>query len=124
MPLDLFGAVWRFDTNYSTNVFQNDKAKGHVLPEESGIFVQDNSVWLFWIWGNHWEYYSRVPNVRIENPLERRLVTDLAIIHRTNSIFDWKNLRKLKLWEIAKESFFDGLDLVVQELYLMSSFLC
>jgi len=86
MPDDLLGAVRGGDSDDSADVFQDAEAIGHVFPEKASIFVQNDSVGNFGVFGHHREGNSAVANVSVEYTLQATLITDLAIVHSTDAL--------------------------------------
>ena len=123
MPNDLLCAIWCLDSQYATNVLQNDQTVGYVLPEEPRVFVQDDLVRFAGVFGHHREHDTTVANVRIEDPLETALIADLPIVHRANALSDWHHLGQLEIWELLEESALDSLDFVGEDLDFVGSLL-
>ena len=123
MPDDLLCAVWRLDSQYATDVFQNDQTVGYVLPEESRILVQDDSVRFAGVFGDHGEHDTTVADVRIEDPFETACIADLTIVHGADALSDWHDLGQLEIWELLEESSLDSLDFIGEDLDLVGSLL-
>lgn len=123
MPDDLFGDVGGLHTKDASNVLEDDESIRNVLPEEPSIFVQDDAVGNFRVLGDHWENDSAVTNVRVEDPLQAALVADLAVVHGADALGDGHHLGQLKLREQLQKRAFNGLDLIIENLNLMSAFL-
>ena len=92
MPDDLLSAVRRLDSNDAPDVLKNHETERNVFPEESCIFIQNDTVGHFRVLGNHWESHATVANVRVEDALQRTLITDLPIVHLADALGNWQDL--------------------------------
>jgi uncharacterized protein with ACT and thioredoxin-like domain len=99
MPHDLLCAVRSVNSEDSTNIFEDAKTVGNVLPEKASIFIQNNAVWDFRVLWNHRECNSTVTDIGIENSFKTAFVTDLSIIHGADTVSNRQDLRQLKIRE-------------------------
>lgn len=123
MENDISGNVRCLNPDDSSNIFQDDKAVRDVFPEESSIMIQLDqdisrlSVFQVLSWDRyHRKGNSRIAFISIENPFQRRSITDLPMIHNLNSLFNWNYLLQIQIWTFLYQSFFDQLDFVIQRL--------
>lgn len=107
------------NTSKLSNIFKNDQAKGHVLPEEPCIKVESYFLSGLVNW-QHGERHPAVANVGIENSLETALIRDLPIIHALYSIFNWHHLVQVKARVFFQESLTNELDFIIKIL----NFIC
>lgn len=120
---DVSGDVWSVYPHYVSDIFQNGETVRKVLPEETSVEVEFNQYVtrssvleiLAFNW-DHWEWYSTISLVRVEDSLQARFVADLPIVHGQNTIFHRHNLVKVYLWVLIYNGFFDFLDLVIKTL--------
>ena len=99
MPDDLLSAMRRLDSNDASDVLENDETVGDVFPEETRVFIQDNSVGYRGVLGDHWELNATVTDVCVKDSLQTALVANLTIVHCADALGDWHNLGKFKFGE-------------------------
>lgn len=119
MENDLLVYVWRLHSHDPSNIFEDDQAEWHVLPEESRVQIKRDLAWISRVLWHHWEGHSAVADVRVEDSLQIRSVRDLALVHHADALVNWQHLAQVQLRELGNESLFDELDLVAQHLDLV-----
>ena len=102
VPDDLLSTVWCWNPHDSSDILQDYKSKWNIFPEEARVGIKNNSIWFLWIGCYHRELNSWITDVRVEYALECWLVTDWAIVHRTDSVFDGQDLWKLQIREFLQ----------------------
>jgi len=117
---NLLSHVRCFNTTNSSNVFKNNKTEWHIFPEETSVRVKNNFGWVCGVLGYHWERYSGVAQVCVKNSFQRRFVADLPIVHDTNALGEWDNVRQVKILKFRYENVFDFLNFIIKKL----NFIC
>jgi len=125
---DVASDGWGLDADDVADVFEDAEAEGKVLPEESGLQVELDELVTCWNllqilsfnW-NHWEGDNSVSLVRVEHGLETRLISDLASVHRANSVFEWHDLVQIDKRVFGENGLLDCLDFVVKSLDLVGT---
>ena len=59
MPNYLFGHMWSLNSHNSSDIFEDHKSEGHILPEKASVFIENDFIRLFRVSRYHWELDSR-----------------------------------------------------------------
>ena len=86
MPHDLLSAVGCLNAKDATDIFENTKAVGYILPEESRVRIENDTVGYLRVFRNHRELNTTIADVRVEDSLEAAFVTDLSIVHSADTL--------------------------------------
>lgn len=121
---------WSLDTHDVSNVLQDYETVWQIFPEKSCVEVQlyillaswNISQILSFNW-HHWEWYSRVPDVGVEDCLEVGWISNLTLVHGANSLCHWHALVQINIWEFCNDGLFQSLNFIIESLNFISTLL-